>query len=90
MQNAAASPNTEKTMATTRRKQPTTIDNSRTISQCEFYGVRWDAKAVDAVQTIAEGLLRNAEGLCALAQVLKSQNVEIKSMIHIGGDSTSM
>lgn len=65
-------------------KNPTpTVDNSKTIQNCSFYGVKWDAKATDVIQTIADGLVENAKALGSLASVLKSQNVEIHAMVHV-------
>jgi len=54
------------------------------IEACTFIGVHWDATAVQAIQTIADGFLQNAKGLTALAEILKSQNVNIEAMIKLG------
>jgi len=53
------------------------------ITNCSFVGVQYDAKAVNAIETIALGLLKNAEGLKELASVLKASNVQIETMIKI-------
>jgi len=42
-------------------------------------------KAVDAISTIAEGLVENAVALGKLAEVLKASNVTIEPMIKIEG-----
>lgn len=55
------------------------------ITGCNFIGVQYDAKAVDAITTIAEGLKSNADALGKLAEVLKASNVEIESMMKIQG-----
>ena len=60
-------------------EQPTT-----TLTGCTFYGVKWDAAATEAVQTVADGLLANARAMDKLIDVFKAQNVEIKGMLHIG------
>lgn len=62
------------------------------VQNSTFNGVYFDAKAVEAINLIAEGLCKNAEsqmetakGFQALAQVLKASNVEIEAMIKITG-----
>jgi hypothetical protein len=69
------------TAKTAKSAEPTTrIENS------EFYGVRWDAQAVSAIQTVADGLLANAQALGKLAEVFKSQNINIECLIKIEGN----
>jgi hypothetical protein len=48
-------------------------------------GVKFDAKAVEAINLIAKGLIANAEGLGDLAKVLRASNVEVDAMIKISG-----
>ena len=57
--------------------------NGKTITGCNFVGVQYDAKAVNAIETIAAGLVENAKALGALAQVMKASNVEIDAMLRI-------
>lgn len=57
--------------------------NRKEISHCNFVGVQFDAKAVDAINTIATGLVENAKALGKLAEVLKASNVEISAMVRI-------
>ena len=59
---------------------------SVTISGNEFCAVKWDATAVEAVKTVAEGLRVNAQALCNLSELFKSQNVQIETMLKIGDD----
>ena len=59
--------------------------NGKTITGCNFVGVQYDAKAVNAIETIANGLVENAKALGAMAQVLKASNVEIGAMLRIDG-----
>jgi len=59
--------------------------NKTEISHCNFTGVQFDAAAVNAVQTIATGLIENAKGLGKLAEVLKASNVNIETMMKIEG-----
>ena len=59
--------------------------NGKTVTGCNFVGVQYDAKAVNAIETIAAGLVENAKALGALAQVLKASNVEIAAMLRIDG-----
>jgi hypothetical protein len=56
---------------------------STTVQNCSFVGVQFDAKAVDAIRTIAEGLVENAKALGALAGVLKASNVNLECMVKI-------
>ena len=53
------------------------------ITGCNFYGVKWDAAATQAVQTIADGLLANAKAMDKLIDVFKAQNVEINNLLTI-------
>lgn len=55
----------------------------KSISDCSFVGVQYDAKAVDAIETIAQGLVENAKALGALAQILRASNVEIQAMLRM-------
>lgn len=61
------------------------VDRTTHISNCTFTGVKWDAKAVDAVTKIADGLIQNAKGLTALAEVLKASNVTLETMLKVEG-----
>ncbi len=54
-----------------------------TIKDCNFVGVQFDAKAVEAIKAIAEGLIENAKGLHALATVLKASNITIEAMVKV-------
>jgi hypothetical protein len=54
-----------------------------TVKNSTFQGVVYDAKAVDAIETIADGLLENAKALGKLAEVLKSSNVEIECLLKL-------
>ena len=57
--------------------------NGANIAGCSFVGVQYDAKAVNAIEAIASGLVENAKALGALAQVLKASNVEIHTLLKI-------
>ena len=59
-------------------EQPTT-----TLKDCNFYGVKWDAAATEAVQTVADGLLANARAMDKLIDVFKAQNVQINNLLTI-------
>ena len=59
---------------------------STTIQNSTFYGVHWDAQAVAAVQTVADGLVANAQALGKLADLFKSQNIEFECLVKIGGN----
>lgn len=53
------------------------------ITQCTFAGVQFDAKAVDAITMIAQGLNTNAKALCALSEVLKAGNVHLDTLLRV-------
>ena len=54
---------------------------SNCFDSCSFTGGNYDAKAVEAIQTIALGLVANAEALGKLAEVLKASNVYIDALV---------
>lgn len=62
------------------------VEDSKATSMihCNFVGVQFDAKATEAITTIAEGLIVNAQALGDLAQALKASNVTIESMVKMG------
>jgi hypothetical protein len=64
-----------------------TCSKGTAITNCSMVGVKFDAKAVDAIETIADGLVENAKALGILARVLNGSNVQIDSMIRIEGDA---
>lgn len=68
------------------KKEKSVVDNTTHINNCNFAGVQWDAKAVDTVTKIADGLIQNAKGLTVLAEVLKASNVTIETMLKIEGN----
>ena len=60
------------------------------ISNSQFYGAHFDAKAMDTIETIGQALIENAKAcgenakaLSSLAQVLKASNVEIECLLKI-------
>jgi len=60
------------------------------IEGCNFVGVKWDEAAIDAVDTVALGLVENAKAirenalaLNKLACVLLASNVHIETMIRV-------
>lgn len=54
-----------------------------TVTGCNFIGVQYDAKAVEAITLIAKGVLSNNEVLLKLANVLNASNVTIDAMIKV-------
>lgn len=61
------------------------------ISNCQFYGVKWDADAMGVVGSVARSLESNAHALKANAEAAQKlinmfagQNVHIKSMLTLG------
>jgi hypothetical protein len=57
--------------------------NQTNFNNPSFVGVEYDAKAVDAINLIARGLISNAESLGKLAEVLQASNVTIEAMIKV-------
>lgn len=70
-------------MAEKKKPAKKTIEKGTSISGCTFVGVMFDEKAVDAVTTLASGLLENARALGVLARVLNGSNVKIETMIEV-------
>ena len=50
------------------------------IKNCEFYGVKWDDKAIEAVNNIAKSILN-------LTELFKAQNITIETMLKVEGCS---
>lgn len=70
----------------TAKKQPQPVTNIGTsMENCNFVGVQYDAKAVDAITKIADGLCENAKALGLLAQVLNASNVKIEALVKVTG-----
>lgn len=46
------------------------------VRDCQFHGVKWDGKALEAVNHVAEGL-------CNLTRIFMGQEVRIESMLNI-------
>ena len=59
------------------------IDNSTHVNNNQFTGVHWDAKAIQTVQTVADGLVENAKGLGVLASLFASQHINIECLLKI-------
>jgi len=53
------------------------------IQDCNFVGVKFDAKAVNAIEAIATGLIENAKALGLLAQVLHASNVYVEALLKV-------
>jgi urease gamma subunit len=60
------------------------VKTGTSVTNSTFNGVHFDAKAVEAVSLIAEGLIENAKGLRSLAEVLKASNVNIETLLKVG------
>ena len=46
------------------------------VSNCSFYGVKWDAEALESVNYVAKGLLN-------LTELFKTQGINIECLIKI-------
>jgi len=71
-------------------------ETSNIIQNCVFAGVHFDAKAVEVLQVVAEGLKENAMALCANAdafsdilETFKGQNVTLAAPMLQVGSTTS-
>ena len=53
-----------------------------TIKDCTFYGVRWDAQALDSIQLVAQALLN-------LTTLFRSQEIHIDAMIKVDQKKSS-
>ena len=65
------------------KKSDTKIHPSTVVENCTFIGAQYDAKAVDAITKIADGLLENAKALGSLARVLQASSVNIETMLRL-------
>lgn len=61
-----------------------------TVSDSNFYGVHFDARACETIETIGQALVKNAEAcaenakaLGALSAVLKTSNVNIECLLKL-------
>jgi hypothetical protein len=61
-----------------KKKVPHTL-----VKNCSFVGVQYDAKAIEAMETVAQGLLVNAQALYRLAGVFNAQGIEIECLIKV-------
>ena len=68
-------------------KNKKTINKTKefSIHNCTFVGVKFDEKAVNAIEIIATGLVENAKAVGSLAAVLKASNIQIDAMLKIPG-----
>lgn len=55
------------------------------VQNCNFVGVQYDAKAIETISLIATGLIKNAEGLSKLAEVLRASNVTVEALLYLEG-----
>lgn len=55
------------------------------VANCNFIGVQYDAKAINAIELIANGLIENAKALGSLANILNASQVKIDALLRIGG-----
>jgi hypothetical protein len=51
-----------------------------TISNCTFTGVHWDKATLDIIRDVTKALLN-------LSELFRSQNVQIDSLLKLGGGS---
>jgi len=70
-------------MKTRRAKAEAPPEPTYSIQNCNFAGVQWDAKAVEAVQTVAEALLN-------LTRLFRSQDVNIETMIKVAAPGVTI
>jgi hypothetical protein len=73
-------------MAVKKEKMQAVINNS------QFYGIKWDGQAIDAVATLARALeaqavanKRNSDAVERLIDVFASQNITIESLVRVDG-----
>lgn len=58
-------------------KQISATPGGTTVTGCTFVGLAWDAKAVEAVTIVAQGLFN-------LTKLFEAQNIKIGPMLQIG------
>jgi len=60
-----------------------------TVTNCEFNGLRYDAKAVESINIVAQGLVENAKALGKLADVFRTSNTVVEAMLRVDSPTTS-
>jgi len=60
-----------------------------TVTNCEFNGIRYDAKAVESINIVAQGLVENAKALGKLADVFRTSNTVVEAMLRVDSPSTT-
>ncbi len=60
-----------------------------TVTNCEFNGIRYDAKAVESINIVAQGLVENAKALGKLADVFRTSNTVVEAMLRVDSPTTS-
>lgn len=57
--------------------------NAAEFHNCTFTGVEFDKSVVGTMSSIAEGLIQNAKGLKALAEVFSASHIQVETMVHV-------
>lgn len=74
---------TQKYIDIAAKKAAEAATKGASLENCQLTGVHYDAKAVNAIDTIAQGLVENAKALGTLAKVLNASHVKIDTLIRI-------
>ena len=61
--------------------------NAAEFHNCTFTGVEFDKSVVGTMSSIAEGLIENAKGLKALAEVFSASHIQVETMVHVADGS---
>ena len=82
-----------KKKVTKRKKLIHKVETGTTVQNCIFTGAYFNGEAIETINMIADGLIKNAEAiqtnaqaLLSLTDVLKPSSLNIETMIQIGGD----
>ena len=51
-------------------------ENSNIITNCQFYGIKWEKEALETLQTVAEALLN-------LTKVFAATNIQIDCLLKV-------
>ncbi len=61
--------------------------NAAEFHNCTFTGVEFDKSVVGTMSIIAEGLIENAKGLKALAEVFSASHIQVETMVNVADGS---
>lgn len=59
---------------------------SSNLTNCNFYGVKFDGDVLETMNNISNGLLQTAKGLSSLAEVFGESTIKIEALLKVVND----